>query len=663
MNSLYDDLKVRVGMLSLRYTHWQTQAEYCPPVDTSLLAALVAELEGSAHSPSQDEVATLRATLQEIAEDATAQYENELCEELSSAHLSSQYYNTDDSFSFTDYNGETTESSTSELSILSNQSFSSPLGFLQAALPHIPPSKLRSALSDAGSGSDVDMESVVENLLTNEYLRELEERGLDALDDGEDQDLFGDEGIWHLVVTKKKAQLPSPSKKTAKKNARGKTITLVDIRQKQHIPSPVTQLLSKPPSDMWTQISSLSEHLASLLPPYKATFFQSYFHSPNYSSPAKAVRAALSDIVDKERSPRSPKPTLASENPSVLFTLLDVIRDSQAYTTLNAEQRSTVCSDAQLALTATQGCGDRAIDIVWFLLELELDLQTGTLAMGAYHVPQSAMSPTSSSSWFSSPTSPTAKSPIRMTNGAELFSHRDSPLSSQSPTKSKPNSQMASQNTATFDWQIVAPRKPPPNDGPHPLSLSIPAYNGHRGTGSAKVRGAGNGFGKGGKGDVGELRATRRDMRKHVEESWKKQGELLREASKAWRNGNSKSRGGEIAQYFAERARETHEVARRKAFNEARRMVEAKRRRSSDPNTLDLHNTCVSEALEIVREVLDNEGCSPSKPLRLITGRGTHSANGVSVLKPAIRNALTRDGWNVSVWDGGLVVRGQNSGC
>ncbi|KAL4066128.1 hypothetical protein J3A83DRAFT_4360383 [Scleroderma citrinum] len=573
-----------------------------------------------------DEVATLRATLQEIAEDATAQYENELCEELSSAHLSSQYYNTDDSFSFTDYNGETTESSTSELSILSNQSFSSPLGFLQAALPHIPPSKLRSALSDAGSGSDVDMESVVENLLTNEYLRELEERGLDALDDGEDQDLFGDEGIWHLVVTKKKAQLPSPSKKTAKKNARGKTITLVDI---------LTQLLSKPPSDMWTQISSLSEHLASLLPPYKATFFQSYFHSPNYSSPAKAVRAALSDIVDKER-----------KNPSVLFTLLDVIRDSQAYTTLNAEQRSTVCSDAQLALTATQGCGDRAIDIVWFLLELELDLQTGTLAMGAYHVPQSAMSPTSSSSWFSSPTSPTAKSPIRMTNGAELFSHRDSPLSSQSPTKSKPNSQMASQNTATFDWQIVAPRKPPPNDGPHPLSLSIPAYNGHRG--------AGNGFGKG---------ATRRDMRKHVEESWKKQGELLREASKAWRNGNSKSRGGEIAQYFAERARETHEVARRKAFNEARRMVEAKRRRSSDPNTLDLHNTCVSEALEIVREVLDNEGCSPSKPLRLITGRGTHSANGVSVLKPAIRNALTRDGWNVSVWDGGLVVRGQNSGC
>lgn len=50
-----------------------------------------------------------------------------------------------------------------------------------------------------------------------------------------------------------------------------------------------------------------------------------------------------------------------------------------------------------------------------------------------------------------------------------------------------------------------------------------------------------------------------------------------------------------------------------------------------------------------------------ANPLRIITGRGTHSANGVGVLKPAVRNALVRDGWNVGVWDGGLVVRGRTS--
>lgn len=522
-------------------------------MDTSLLAALVAEVESSAHIPPPDQVATLRATLQELAKDATEQYERELCDELNSAHISSQYHTTDDWCSFTDYYAETTESSTSDSSVLSNQSFTSPLGFLQAALPHIPPSKLRRALNDAdsGDGIEVDMEFVVENLLTNEYLRELEERGLDGLDDEEAHDP-GEEGIWHLVGTKKKAQLPSPSKKSPKKkNARGKTITVVDIRQRQHMPIQTAEPFSQSQPDMWSQISSLSEHLATLLPPHQPSFFQPYFHSPNYSSPAQAVRAALSDILERNKSPQSPKSPRTSE--SALFTLLDVIRGFPAYATLTPERRSTVFSDAQLALTATQECGDRAIDIVQLLLELELDLQTGSLEMGAYHIPQSAVSPTSTSSLLSSPTSPTAKSPVRTTNGAGLPSPRDSPPSPQSPTKRKPNSLTASQNTGTLEWQIVAPRKPPPNNGPHPLSLSIPAYNGRRGTGNAKVRGAGNGLGKGGKGDVGELIATRRDMRRHMTESWKKQSELLCEASKAWRAGNAKSRGGEVAQYLAER--------------------------------------------------------------------------------------------------------------
>lgn len=51
----------------------------------------------------------------------------------------------------------------------------------------------------------------------------------------------------------------------------------------------------------------------------------------------------------------------------------------------------------------------------------------------------------------------------------------------------------------------------------------------------------------------------------------------------------------------------------------------------------------------------------PANPLKIITGRGTHSVNGVGVLKPAVRNALVRGGWNVGVWDGGLVVRGRTS--
>ena len=46
------------------------------------------------------------------------------------------------------------------------------------------------------------------------------------------------------------------------------------------------------------------------------------------------------------------------------------------------------------------------------------------------------------------------------------------------------------------------------------------------------------------------------------------------------------------------------------------------------------------------------------KVVRIITGRGKHSANGVGVLGPAVKNALTSDGWIIDTVDGGLIVRG-----
>ena len=52
--------------------------------------------------------------------------------------------------------------------------------------------------------------------------------------------------------------------------------------------------------------------------------------------------------------------------------------------------------------------------------------------------------------------------------------------------------------------------------------------------------------------------------------------------------------------------------------------------------------------------------CFVAKPLMIITGKGTHSANRVGVLGPAVHSALTEDGWNVSKWNGGLVVRGRS---
>lgn len=67
----------------------------------------------------------------------------------------------------------------------------------------------------------------------------------------------------------------------------------------------------------------------------------------------------------------------------------------------------------------------------------------------------------------------------------------------------------------------------------------------------------------------------------------------------------------------------------------------------------------VSEAVQIARTLLIETPATAMKPLKIITGRGLHSANRVGVLGPAVKNALVEDGWNVDKWSAGLVVRGR----
>ena len=76
--------------------------------------------------------------------------------------------------------------------------------------------------------------------------------------------------------------------------------------------------------------------------------------------------------------------------------------------------------------------------------------------------------------------------------------------------------------------------------------------------------------------------------------------------------------------------------------------------------TIDLHGASVSEAVQITKTILIESPATQAKPLKIITGRGIHSANGIGVLGPAVKNALVEDGWDVGRWSGGLVVRGKS---
>ena len=80
-----------------------------------------------------------------------------------------------------------------------------------------------------------------------------------------------------------------------------------------------------------------------------------------------------------------------------------------------------------------------------------------------------------------------------------------------------------------------------------------------------------------------------------------------------------------------------------------------------DHNTdvIDVHHCTSAEAITIIREVLDEGWVSVKRPLRIVTGRGLHSAGGVPILGPVVVKTLRNEGWDVSTWNAGVEVKGR----
>ncbi|KAG1811588.1 hypothetical protein EV424DRAFT_135364 [Suillus variegatus] len=615
------------------------QAEF-PQIDTSLLAAIIADhvQEGDDTTYSSDQVETIRDILKVLANQAQED-ECELDDIMSTTSLTTP---------------DLCDSTTASESSLSQHSFSSPLGFLQEAFSDVPMERLKRLLREEcgevleGNG-DVDMERVVEHILNMEHIRDLEERGIDALERTPSPLLDGD---WETVIHTKPKSTPKLATPT-KKKAKGRTIKIVDMMQTQHAPSSPSHTKGMQKEgmtmgalgvgvDIWTQVSSLSTHLAALLPPAPPSHFASFFHSPTHATPAHALRAALAALpltstsIKHKANKKSPiKKSNQDAETNTLFALLDLLEASPTFATLDAEQRNTLYADARVALSAAQNRPDDALDIIWILR----DLEHPACQAGIYHLPPPVSKSNSTPARAKLPTGPPPVQPPPTLKRKSAHSP-SSPITQ--PQLSEP-------------WQDVpirTPRTTQPPENPNP-------------TNKRKVRGAGNVLGKGGKGDVGELAkngtggsvsGTRHaHFARGMLQARIQREELLREAGRAWRG----PLGGEVALYYAQRAREVTEKAREDALDEARGLVEAKRYASDDKRSIDLHGTCVQEAIVITSEILEREGCSPAYPLRLITGRGTHSAGGVGVLKPAVHRALVNKGWDVRMWDGGLVVRGR----
>ena len=60
-----------------------------------------------------------------------------------------------------------------------------------------------------------------------------------------------------------------------------------------------------------------------------------------------------------------------------------------------------------------------------------------------------------------------------------------------------------------------------------------------------------------------------------------------------------------------------------------------------EPQTIDVHRLKVPEAIEKVEEALYDSIVTKTPELRIITGRGNHSKNGIPALKLAIIGAMS----------------------
>ncbi|KAF8273201.1 hypothetical protein EI94DRAFT_1826474 [Lactarius quietus] len=588
-------------------------------LDSSLIAAFLSEFH--TESPTRRQLRVLRQTLTKLAVAANENHDEQSASDaLSGSHIDDS---TLSGSTLEGYSGSLSTPTTDFTSPLASPtsasspttSFSSPLGFLRTAFPGVPSTRLENVIADVtckdGWAEDVDMERAVQLLLTQEYIRALEEDGLDTLQDDLNP-IHSPE--WLTIKEKGKT-----------KKAKTMTYTINDVRQQRHISERAhrhTPHRDTPPRsfdvDIWTAVSSVSAQLSSLLPPHPESFFKSFFHSPEFKSPAAALRRALTTITSAEDKDANPL------DAPILLSLQDIVRSTAEYNEQGPEEQERILSDACLCLRAVQSRHGDALDLVWLLHSLD----SGELAEVPLH-----------------------NQGRQDDHSMELSASTSSPTFEAIYAGSFPGRPVGP--PLQLDGWNVVPRKKPPNS----RACFIPAHNNMN-----KIHTH----------QIGSEKLKQR--LKCLEE---RLTETHMSAARAWKRANSKNLGKEVALYHVDEVRKLQEEVKSAALDVARARVGATkwvnncvwilfsgevmspRKTDASFTTIDLHYTTVSQAVILAKEFLRERSASDVRPMRFITGRGNRSVGGKGVLGPAVYNALIEDGWNVSMFAGGLTIRGR----
>ena len=246
---------------------------------------------------------------------------------------------------------------------MSQHSFGSPLEFLQAALPDVPTTRLRRALLHAEKEND--MWDIVADILTEKSILEMKKIGLEGVDAEEGVLFHSGIGFNRETVNSKK----KPSTNAGKKKIQSPSIKIIlsDIRQQHHfqpLPSSTTNIKRRTVGatpDPWTQISSLSSHIASLLPPHPPSFFQSFFHSPIHTTSYDALRVALTSLCKNKQD--------AANYTTIVSNIMDIL--SLDNEDVDPELKARRIADIRLSVTVADGRATEALDLVNVLRDLD----------------------------------------------------------------------------------------------------------------------------------------------------------------------------------------------------------------------------------------------------------------------------------------------------
>lgn len=141
--------------------------------------------------------------------------------------------------------------------------------------------------------------------------------------------------------------------------------------------------------------------------------------------------------------------------------------------------------------------------------------------------------------------------------------------------------------------------------------------------------------------------------------------QAFEQASMAYRRGRSDKNYGGVAAYYAAEGHEQRKKQKELISSAADSLVYSQ----STASRLDLHGVTVADAVRIARSGVGAwwDGLGDRKYVvggtgsgyHIITGVGTHSAQGIGRIGPAVTKMLMREGWKVNVHKGEVIVEGK----